>query len=252
MSGIDAPSTGLRGGAEVFGRNGAVLTANTITDVATTIATASSEALYPGFPVATAPVELFATGTAADTAAGDGGRRIRAVVLRTIASKSYEVVEVDMNGTTEVSIGECYRCIYAEVLEFGTTDSSGRGDNGEIVIATTGGGTDYCTIPAADGQSEECVYTVPAGLNIDIRRIRAVLSLPTTGGSTSCRLSLLVRKFGSGGFVPERTFLLTNQRPADFNFVIPLLLEPLSDVKLQVSGLTTNSSQVNATLDFGP
>lgn len=249
MAGIDSPSAGIFGGAEVFGRNQDIDIASFPEDV---VGTVDVNGEYAGFPTSVDPVELFvqSTSQADNGTTATGALTARVAVLRTAASKAYEWVTITLNGTTPVSIGECYRAIFIECLSFGS-----GGQNAGTITVQDGSANVYATIPIIVGeglgQSADCVYTVPAGLPIDVRRIRAACATDTSA-NTACVVSLRVRPFGAGGFVAEKIYTINSQAVADLEFPIPLKLEPLSDVKITVDYVSDNNTAVDVTLDLGP
>lgn len=239
MSGIDAPSSGIMGGNDVLGymANGAAGVVRDFWWLADD---------YNGFPTSVDPVELFVSSASAnDTAAGTGLQRVAVDVLRTAASKAYETVEVEMNGLTQVSLGECYRARGATGVRFGS-----GGTNAGDVTVEDGLANEYSVIGASFGKAAEAVYTVPAGLPIDIRRVY-ISTVRSNGTNTAAIVALAIREFGSGGFEFVSTFNVPNQVPFIEEYEIPLRVPPLADVKLRL----LDSSQIHYTtgeIDFGP
>lgn len=243
--GIDSPSDGVLGGIQIFGRNADIDTGTVPEDVC------GSGGTYQGFPESLEPVELFvSSANAADDIAGTGAQRVRVYGLRTATSKRYEILEVDMDGTTQVSLGTWYRLHLSECIQFGS-----GGQNAGVITIEDGSANIYCLINVIIGEglgtSGCCVWTVPAGLPVDIRRFR-VATGTASSQNTSIVASLRVRKFGTGGFVAEHVVVVNSQAEVDVAFPIPLRVEPLSDIKVTVEDVSDNDSAVDATIFIGP
>lgn len=241
MSGIDALSSGVFGGAEIIGRASGI-GGGAQTDIWAPLND------YTGFLESTDPVELSVVSNSAnDASAGSGLQECEVFVLRTIASKSYEKVTVELTGTTQVSIGECYRAIMVRGTRFGSTGSN----VGIVRVKRVSDDSNFCYMEPGFGRSQECVYTVPAGLPVDLRRIR--IGCATAGGtSTAIIISIMVRPFQVGGFRAVRTYDITSQTGLNATLPIPLRLEPLSDIKVRTQDVSDASTDIDVTLDFGP
>lgn len=243
--GIDALSEGVLGGIQIFGRNADIDTGTTPEDVCGT------GGVYQGFPTSLAAVPLTAESTAAtDALASTGAQRLRVYGMRTATSKSYEILEVDLNGTTQVALGSWYRLHLCEVIQFGSD-----GQNNGVITVEDGSGNVYCLINVLIGEglgtSGCCVWTVPAGMAVDIRRVRIACGTASSI-NTSAQVGIAIRPFGTGGFVLERVFTVNSQAEIDTEFPIPLRLEPLTDVKMTVIDVSDNDTAVDATLHMGP
>lgn len=122
----------------------------------------SSEASLGGttfqFPIAAQSLEAVSN-DAFDTSVGSGAQTIFVTGLD--ANFNAQTETVTMNGTTPVALVNSYiRILDIYVVNCGTYD----GNNiGKIDIRITGGGTVYNSIIAGFGESQNLMYTVPAG-----------------------------------------------------------------------------------------
>lgn len=241
MSGIDALSSGIAGGAEVWGR------ASNIGGGAQTDIWAPLND-YTGFLESVEPIELSVVSDSAnDASAGSGVQEVEVYVLRSIASKAYERVVVELTGTTQVSIGNCYRAILCRGTRFGSNGSN----VGTVRVKRVSDDSNFCYMEPGVGRSQECVYTVPAGLPIDLRKVRIACG-QASGASTAIVISVLKREFQSGGFRAIRTFDITSQTGLNIDLPIPPRLEPLTDIKVRTNDVSDASTDIDVTLDFGP
>lgn len=244
MSGIDALSSGIAGGAEVWGR-GSGIGAAAQTDIWGKLND------YEGFPESIAPVECAVVSDSAnDASAGSGCQEVEVYVLRSITSKRYEKVVVETDGTSLVNtnIGNIYRAILCRGTRFGSTGSNVGTIRVRPVAADN---ADYCYMLPTVGRSQECVYTVPQGNTIDLRRVRIATGL-ASGASTALIISIFKREFQSGGFRAIRTFDITSQTGLNIDLPIPPRLEPLTDVKVRTQDVSDGGTDIDCTLDFGP
>ena len=127
---------------------------------------------------------------AADTSAGTGARTVTVQGLD--ENYIFQSVDVTLNGTTEVQIGDAngwLRVFRAFVLTAGSAGTAA----GTILIQTTGGGTIYANLSNGN-QTQMALYTVPAGrsLFLDDLNFTAAISL----ANNYAVVSLSVREFG--------------------------------------------------------
>lgn len=111
---------------------------------------------YGFYPTTAQSMEIVSTSTN-DTSAGTGARTVQVYGLDTNWALQDETVT--MNGTTAVALANTYiRTFRAIVLTAGSTETN----EGNISIQVSGGGTVGADIRAADGQTQQAIYTVPA------------------------------------------------------------------------------------------
>ena len=127
---------------------------------------------------------------AADTSAGTGARTVTVQGLD--ENYVFQSVDVALNGTTEVQVGDAngwLRVFRAFVLTAGSAGTAA----GTILIQTTGGGTIYANLSNGN-QTQMALYTVPAGrsLFLDDLNFTAAISL----ANNYAVVSLSVREFG--------------------------------------------------------
>lgn len=240
MSGIDAPSTGMMGGESVRGANLDVAQAALNIDI-WLLNTA-----YTGQPTSVEPeaLEVFSTSDD-DDVNGIGVQRVSLEVLRTVTSKAWETIEADMDGTAPVALGSFYRARNLRGIQFGSS-----GTQVGSLRVEDGSTNAYSYMPVGYNKAQECVYTVPAGLPIDIRSIDIQVSR-ADGSQSAVIVALGVREFGSGGFEHVNTFNVQNQDPQNVVYAIPLRIPPLADVKLIILD-ASQTSQITGTINFGP
>ena len=233
MSGIDAPSLGVLGGVEadgyMVGIPDGTVPGGDIWDLWSGAADGATE--YEGMPISAEPTNLTIVSTStADDVAGTGMQRASIEILRTFASKAYEVVEVDLDGTTAVSLGAGVRARNLKCIQCG----SGGANAGTVTVASSDTSDRYAVAQPGENRSYEGGYTVPAGLDINIRQVAIEVNRIGNGGSgNSAIVQLGVRPFQANGFEPFRTFLVVSNDQFIQEFVIPLRVPALADVLLR-------------------
>lgn len=241
MSGIDTLSEGIRGGSSVWGANVSVAQSANLIDIWL------ANTAYGGMSADPKPESLEVVSTSDDDDVnGIGAARCSVQVLRTISSKAWETVEVDMDGTGPVSIGDAYRARDLRVIQFGSNGAQ----VGNLQVQDGSATLVYSYVPIGFGHAQDGVYTVPAGLAVDIRSIDLQCSR-ADGTQTAAVVALSVREFGAGGFEQVNTFNVTNQSPQYIEYAIPLRIPPLADVKLTILD-ASQTLEIVGGINFGP
>ena len=134
--------------------------------------------IYTGFLQSSAAVRIRAGGNVNDDTAGTGARSIRIEGLDENWNSATEDLVTAGASASSATTTTFIRVFRAYVMNSGTYNSNNAGD---IVIETTAG-TVVAAIEAADGQTQICVYSVPAGKKAFIRRLGVSVesSKPTT------------------------------------------------------------------------
>ena len=143
-----------------FGRNGVVGTSLTFISISGQYQT----------PLASTTLEIL-SGSANDTAAGTGARKVKVVGLD--ATWNEVEVEVTMNGTTPVALGtqflRVYRMFVSESGSYAAVTTPSH--LGQITLRTSGAGATWCIIDTIEGtatgfgigQTQVAGYTIPLG-----------------------------------------------------------------------------------------
>ena len=150
-----------------FGRNAAV-GAGVLEDIW------AAGGVYTGFLVAAATVRVKAGGSVNDTAAGTGARGVTFVGLDSNWNVATETVATAGAGASAATATSFYRVYRAFVATSGTYG----GATAAIVDVETSAGTllariDLGVAGTGLGQSQQAIYTVPAGYTLYIRRMWA-------------------------------------------------------------------------------
>lgn len=130
----------------------------------TAVAAASREDIWTvggsyNWLTAAAPLRIAAGGNAADTSTGTGARTVTVEGLSTAWTEISATLTLAGTSASAASTASFYRVNRAYVATCGTYTGNNTGD---IVIETTAG-TTVGGILATDGQTEQTMYTVPAG-----------------------------------------------------------------------------------------
>jgi hypothetical protein len=187
---------------------------------------------------------FISSSSTADTSAGTGAQTVTVEGLdENYATQS---VTVDMNGQTQVQIGDASGWIRIN-RAFVVTAGSGGTAAGTVYIAATGvssgvpTGTIYASI--TDGnQTQMAVYTVPAShtLYLDDLIFTAAISL----ANNYATVKLNTRDFGSNVFRTKFINVLqSNELIVDFEF--PLAIPEKTDIECRAVTSNTNN-QVGA------
>lgn len=199
----------------------------------------SAAGTYAGFPTGAAETLQAVSTSASDT--GD----ITVFYLPDYTSEEYESVTVTMTGTTPVSLGvsgvRAYLAIY---------DSKGAATYNAGVITVRHAVTTanvFCTIPIGFSKSQDAVFTIPANSKGFVSRIFGELRKNTASATAAAHL--YARPRNSGPF---------RSRPLSFGAAnltqdqieAPELFEPLTDLKMIVTDVSTNNSEIVGGFDI--
>lgn len=193
------------------------------------------------YPWAAAAFTAFiSSSSTADTSAGTGARTVTIEGLdENYAAQS---VTVNMNGQTQVQIGDASGWLRVNRV-FVATSGSGGTAAGDIYVAVSGvssgvpTGVVYAKVVAGDNQTQQAIYTVPAGFSFytDDVTFTAAISL----ANKNVTANFATREFGSNTF---RTRLIqtlqSNLLRVPFDF--PLAIPEKTDVECRASTDTTN------------
>ena len=183
---------------------------------------------------------FISSSSTADTIAGTGAQTVTVEGLdENYASQS---VTVNMNGQTQVQIGDASGWLRVNRV-FVATSGSGGTAAGDIYVSVSGAtagvptGDIYAKVTAGDNQTQQAIYTVPAGSTFytDDVTFTAAISL----ANKNVTAKFISREFGSNTF---RTRLIqtlqSNLLLVPFEY--PLAIPEKTDVECRASTDTTN------------
>ena len=129
---------------------------------------------YTGFITSAKAVRIRAGGNAADTADGLGARAVVVEGLDSTGAQASATLTTAGASASDPSAGTFLRIFRAYVVPGGTYSDGLTGANtGAIVIETSDGASVMANITAGRGQTQMCIYTVPAGKRALIRALSA-------------------------------------------------------------------------------
>lgn len=231
----DRISLGLVPGARriaIYGNNPDVDTATVAEDVW------SGGGLYPWMTGATS-LEVVSS-SAADAAAGTGARTI---VIQGLNTEYEEVSQViTLNGITPVAIPtQLFRINGAAVVTAGT----GQVNAGDITIRNAGAGATRAVIPTGFGTLRQCVYTVPAGYQLVITSVLAVINRVDTSDRWATVASW-VRSSTGVVVMPAEIGISTN--PYRDVYEVPAVLPEKTDTTIRVQQVSGNNTDLTASI----
>jgi hypothetical protein len=105
-------------------------------------------------------MRIKAGGNAADTAAGAGAREVTIQGIDSNGDETSEAITTAGASASSATTETFWRIHRAWVSAAGTYTGNNTGD---IVIEDSGGGADFITIAAGEGQTQYAGFTIPAG-----------------------------------------------------------------------------------------
>ena len=170
---------------------------------------------------------------AADTSAGTGARTVTVQGLD--ENYVFQSVDVTLNGTTEVQIGDAngwLRVFRAFVLTAGSAGTAA----GTILIQTTGGGTVYANLSNGN-QTQMAVYTVPAGKTLFLDDINFTASISLA--NNYAQVSFSAREFG--GVFRDRFINVLQSSNLIAKFEYPISFPEKTDMECRAFTSNTNN-----------
>lgn len=170
---------------------------------------------------------------AADTSAGTGARTVTVQGLD--ENYVFQSVDVSLNGTTEVQVGDAngwLRVFRAFVLTAGSAGTAA----GTIHVQTTGGGTVYANLSNGN-QTQMAVYTVPAGKTLFLDDINFTASISLA--NNYAQVSFSVREFG--GVFRDRFINVLQSSNLISKFEYPLQFPEKTDMECRAFTSNTNN-----------
>lgn len=198
--------------------------------------------LYTGHPTSGTTTATVSSSSVSDTAAGIGARTMVITGLTSSAATEFETEVVTLAGVTPVvTTKNWYRIVDVEVASAGSTATNA----GTITVTRTAAPTVvFASIAAGAAKSQLGVYTVPADQRLFVGSIQ--VSLGRANGSLgSANIALQRRHFGSGVWVNVRDWEVTTSAHIDQPYPVPLVFEPLTDLRFRVLTVSDSDSIVN-------
>lgn len=198
------------------------------------------------YPWPTAAFTAFiSSSSAADTSAGTGAQTVTIQGL----DENYEVksVTVNMNGQTQVQIGDAFGWLRVNRI-FVATSGSGGTAAGTIYVANSGvtsgvpTGITYGNIVQGDNQSQMSVYTVPAGFTLFLDDVTFTAAIVIANKNVTAKF--VTREFGSNTF-RTRIIQTVQSNLLVLPFDYPFSIAEKTDIECRASSDTTNVT-VNA------
>jgi len=136
-------------------------------------------------PLATEETLSLASTSASDVSAGAGARTVKIEGL----DGNFNPVRaiVTLNGTTPVVTTEAFLRVNKMVV---ATAGSSLVNAGTITATASTSATVQGEIPAAEGSSQDCIYTVPAGKRLFVTNWGGAIKRSTGTSSTACDFDL--------------------------------------------------------------
>ena len=180
----------------------------------------------------------FVSSSAADAAAGTGARTLTVNGLNGSYADTTETLT--LNGVTPVNTSNSYFIIHRVTV---ATAGSGGTNAGTITTAWTGGGTPVGpSIVIGKGQTQFCIYQIPAGLNGYLSSFGGSYSGASTSNIT---LELFAKPFG-GAWNLKGSMDLAEQGTtfARRTYDTPLKFTEKTIIKVTATSDTVNSDVV--------
>lgn len=198
---------------------------------------------YTGQPTSSGDT-ITITGAAADTSTGTGMRTIKVYGLFSTASEAEDTVTYTMAGASGVTSTESWYRAYRAV---GASYGSGGTNAGQVTIFHTGTTANiFARIPAGDGETQICAFTVPAGCTGQVLTFDAEMSR-ANGSAGSVDVQLMVREFGSGGYNAVRDYSVTHAASIEKKYQFGLGPYPeLTDFKVRCDKVSDNNTTITA------
>lgn len=216
-----------------FGRTPSLSMGTSINDIITT----GGE--YTGFPV-TAPEELQAF----SSSASDTGT-LTFVYLASSSSTEYQTASVTLNGVTPVNTGiTAYR---VHTMRYDSGDDTTFNVGTLTLRWRTTTSVVFMTILPGRSQANYAVYTVPAGYTGFIQTMAGAIR----GGVATAAVdgSLWIRGFGESPRL-RRPFTIGISAPMRDDIYGGIEVAQKSDIKLSLSNVTANNSEVIGSFDL--
>jgi len=169
----------------------------------------NGQGLYTGFPTGAAETMEVFSSSVADDIAGTGARTILITNLLDGTGAAVADVEVDLSGTTPVSLGAgtYTRCSRMIIL----TAGSGGENAGQITLRHTSTTANiFAVMHIGANQTNILAYTVPLGKTLYLNRINFQLAR-ANGSAGSADVSFRVRELG-GVFQSKISPTITNSQ----------------------------------------
>jgi hypothetical protein len=182
---------------------------------------------------AAAAATTVVSGSADDAAAGTGARTVQVGGL--LAGGVLAVETVTLNGATPVACANNYLRVLPHLCRVLT---AGSGATNAGILSVKHSSTTLVTVPVGEGRANGAFFTVPAGRRARLREATLVGGVTTAGTLTG---RVWVRPAG-GVWQQVDVWEVTASIPGATrrDYQGSLLLEPLTDVRLEAAGSVNN------------
>ena len=242
-SGLDIAQGFVEGHSTLskFGRNPSIDTASTPEDLW------SVGGLY-NFLTAAATIRVKSGGDAADTNGGAGAQTIFVQGLDSDFNQISDTITLAGASASAATTNQYIRVSRAYVTSCGTY---GAANTADIDIETTGG-TTVARIPAGSGQTQQVIYTVPAGFTGYLTKLKFSAD---TNSNRTVSFELYKRENADDvttPFSPIRAVQLFDgiSGIVEVNYgEAPLVFTEKTDVWIRISSVSNNGTAVSGALD---
>ncbi len=205
--------------------------------------------IYACYPATAQTTTIVSTDAQDDITGGTGAGSVKVFGLNGDFEEVSETVF--LSGATAVTLVNTYTRVYRAIvtgLGAGGTASGTATNAGTITIAA--GGTTCAIIAIGHGQTQQAIYTVPAGKRALLYNVYA--SIPGTAASKKAIITLRARE-PSGVFAVKHQFSLDNAVKPDYShdFSIPIGPFPAqTDILVRCETVTANDTEIAAGFDL--
>lgn len=201
---------------------------------------------YTGMPLHSAAAETvtLVSSSTADTAAGTGARTVTLYGLDENWAEQEETLT--LNGTSAVtSTGQWHRLNRMRVRTAGT----GAANAGTLTCAhSTTTANVFAVMPAGQNRTTIMGFTVPAGCQGLIKRVKTNISI--AGNSRSSAIySIRIRPEG-GVFEAHRYETLTSDSPDSYELVGGIALAAKTDVKTRCESVSDSNMRFSSVVEY--
>lgn len=196
--------------------------------------------LYPWMTGATA-LEMVST-SASDSAAGVGARAVAWNLLNTSYVEAPIIAAT--NGLTPVPVSSALATQFFRVNPSGIVSAGSTEVNvGDIILRDAGGGTIRAIIPAGSGQTQQAVYTVPAGWAMQLLTI--LLGYNRVQNVARSATFAHYARSSLGFYRLSNELSVTNEQPFQLETVPGALLAEKTDFSIRCTFVADNDSNLS-------
>jgi len=191
------------------------------------------------FPTSAGQVSIASS----DVDDDDGDTGARTVLVQGLDEDYREIEEtITLNGTGTVTStsSKWFRVNRMLVASAGTSEGN------EGTITATLDSKTVATIPAGKGQTQQAVYTVPAGRTAYLVSLSAALLKPAATGDYSADIGLHLKKDGVERTVRELAIVTTGSTSFLKEFKVPEVITEKTDIFVNIEGTSDDDLKIFA------